>query len=65
MLKKGQKVVVKIGKCKGVIAEISTWEKVLNSTYPNSTSAYFVRVPEWDNGTNGGRWLHETDLEKS
>lgn len=64
MFKKEQKVVVKIGECKGVIAEVSTWGKVLKSPYPDNRPAYFVRVPEWDNGTNGGRWLHETDLKK-
>lgn len=61
MFKEGDEVIVKIGKCKGKIKEISTWGKV--NKHDSQEPAYYVRVPEWDNGTNGGRWLFASDLQ--
>lgn len=59
MFKINQEVTVRIGQCRGIIADISTWGKILKIDNRDQRPAYFVRVKEWDNGTNGGRWFHE------
>ncbi len=51
----------------GVVEKVSTWDVVNHhsvDTPPDSRRCYFVRVPSWDNGTNGGRWLDEGSLNK-
>lgn len=52
----GQEVIAEAGNQVGVIEQI----KISDVT---GRTLYFVRVQEWDNGTNGGRWLGETSLK--
>ena len=51
----GQEVVVEVGNPVGVNEDVSYFDL--------KRPKYFVRVQEWDNGTNGGRWLGETSLK--
>ena len=57
----GQKVLVTDGlpHREGVIDKVSTWQKEMGWSIPTDTLCYFIRVPGWDNGTNGGRWIDE------
>lgn len=61
MFKEKDDVIVLPGKYKGRIEKISTWSKVSKSD--SQEPAYYVCVPEWDNGTNGGRWMFASDLQ--
>ena len=56
----GQKVLVTDGlpHREGVVDKVSTWHKEMGWLNVE-TPCYFIRVPEWDNGTNGGRWIDE------
>jgi hypothetical protein len=47
----------------GVIEKVSDWSKVIGE--PASGKCYFVRVQEWDMGTNGGRWLGQTSIREA
>jgi len=40
----------------GVVEKVSTWGEV-NGVVGDVSPCYFVRVPSWNNNTNGGRWL--------
>jgi hypothetical protein len=60
MFSEGQSVIVIIGHQLGVIEKVSTWREV--NHVPDDDACYFVRVPEWDNGMNGGRWLPESSI---
>ena len=51
----GQEVIVVAGNQLGVIEDVSYFD--------SARPKYFVRVQEWDEGTNGGRWLGETSLK--
>lgn len=48
----------------GVIEQVSQWDKITKGHPLKNTPCYFVRVPSWDNGTNGGRWLGEYNLSE-
>ena len=50
----GQKVLVTDGlpHREGVVDKVSTWHKEMGWLNVE-TPCYFIRVPEWDNGTNG------------
>ncbi len=57
----GQKVLVTDGlpHREGIIDKVSTWQVEMGWPTRTNTPCYFIRVPEWDNGTNGGRWIDE------
>jgi len=55
-------VVDGIHRQEGIVEKVSTWGEV-NSIASDVSPCYFVRVPSWDNGTNGGRWLDAGSLE--
>lgn len=52
----GQEVIVVTGNQLGIVEST----KVSDVT---GRTLYFVRVQEWDEGTNGGRWLGESSLK--
>jgi hypothetical protein len=47
----------------GVVEKVSTWGEV-NGISSGDVPCYFVRVPSWDNNTNGGRWLGAVSLSR-
>ena len=51
----GQEIIVKAGNQVGVIEDVGYFD--------SKRPKYFVRVQEWDEGTNGGRWLGESSLK--
>jgi len=58
-LKAGQKV--KVGNQIGTIEKVSTW-LIVNGPPSEETPCYFVRVPEWDMNSNGGRWIGPSSI---
>lgn len=65
MFTEGQKVLVVDGNPhqEGVIEKVSNWSQVLDFHLDDTSPCYFVRVPSWDNNTNGGRWLDSLSLK--
>lgn len=63
MFKKDEKVVIVLYPSlpEGVVEKVSTWGEVLGFSDPEP--CYFVRVPSWDRGTNGGRWMDKFSLQ--
>jgi hypothetical protein len=51
----GQEVIVVVGNKLGVIEDVGYFD--------STRTKYFVCVQEWDEGTNGGRWLGESSLK--
>lgn len=54
----GDKVLVKDTNQHGVVCDVKPINSLLKYEHTSDDHPmYFVRVPEWDNGTNGGRWI--------
>lgn len=53
----GDKVLVKDTNQHGVVSDIKSFNSLVHQNFTDDHPMYFVRVPEWDNGMNGGRWI--------